>query len=343
MYLVASKLISPQPTFESDSAGEIRLIDEQRYLALEPDYLDEIPASALRRMGKTVKMGVASAMPLLRQYPVDAIIIGTATGGLEDCVKFLNQIVDYDEGMLTPTNFVASTPNGLAGQLAILTENHGYNCTHTNSGLAFENALLDALMMHELGESKFTLVGAVEEISTYNVNIDQLAGCFKTEPVPAGKLLEYISPGSVCGEGAAMFIVSETKTTQSIRIVDVLTLNSSDESILRETLARIIRKNGLQASDVDVLISGKNGDSRFQHYYSAVEKTLTHAGLLAYKHLSGEYRTSSSFALWLAMNYLNGNEVNPAYVLKSGPAKKTALIYTNFMGNQHSFILVSAE
>lgn len=343
MYLVASKLISPQPTFESGSAVEIRLINGQRYLALEPDYLEEIPASALRRMGKTVKMGVASAMPLLRNYPVDAIIIGTATGGLEDCVKFLNQIVDYDEGMLTPTNFVASTPNGLAGQLAILSQNHGYNCTHTNSGLAFENALLDALMMHELGESKFTLVGSVEEISTYNVNIDELAGCFKTEAVPAGKLLDQVSPGSVCGEGSAMFIAAETKTEKSILVVDVLTLNSSDEEAVKEALSRIVSRNGLKAEDIDVLVSGKNGDSRFIDYYTAAEEMLAHADLLAYKHLSGEYRTSSSFALWLAMNYLNGNEVNPMYVLKAGSAKKTALIYTNFMGNQHSFILVSAE
>ena len=62
---------------------------------------------------------------------------------MEDCIKFLNQIVEYKEGLLTPANFVQSTSNAAAAQIALVTKNHQYNITHVHRGLAFENALMD--------------------------------------------------------------------------------------------------------------------------------------------------------------------------------------------------------
>ena len=73
----------------------------------------------------------------------------------EDCIRFLNQIVQYDEGTLTPTNFVQSTPNAIASTIGMNLQCHGYNITHVHRGNAFENALLDALMY--LDESKIHL------------------------------------------------------------------------------------------------------------------------------------------------------------------------------------------
>jgi hypothetical protein len=80
---------------------------------------------------------------------LDGIIIGTANAGMEDCFHFLKQMVDYNEGLLTPGNFVQSTTNALAGQLGMMKHNTGYNITHVHLGLAFENALLDAAMRLE--------------------------------------------------------------------------------------------------------------------------------------------------------------------------------------------------
>jgi hypothetical protein len=48
------------------------------------------------------------------------MIIATANGGMEDCVKFLNQIIEYNEGLLTPANFVQSTSNAAAARLRSL-------------------------------------------------------------------------------------------------------------------------------------------------------------------------------------------------------------------------------
>ena len=190
--------------------GDYRIHTANIFTAFEPSYSETIPSSLLRRMGKAVRMGIGTALPLIeRNEKLDGIVIGTANGGLENCINFLNQIIDYDEGTLTPTHFVQSTPNALAGQLALMSKNTGYNVTHVNGPLAFENALLDAMMFLE-GEKSNTslLLGAVEEISTYNYNIDLLAGRYKEECVSNDKLIETNTIGSVCGEGSTMFVVT---------------------------------------------------------------------------------------------------------------------------------------
>lgn len=181
MYIIDSACISPQQTFDNAFFdGHVKVHEGDRYLAVEPAYGQMIPAGLLRRMGKAVRMGVGAGLPLIQKNQVDGIILGTANGGLEDCLKFLNQIVDYHEGTLTPTNFVQSTPNAVAGNLALMSKTTGYNATHVHKGLAFEAALLDAMMLLDEKPAQRLLLGSIEEISDYNHNIDLLSGSFKT-------------------------------------------------------------------------------------------------------------------------------------------------------------------
>ena len=86
-------------------------------------------------------MGVGTGMKLLLTNKVDGILIGTANGGIEDSIVFLNQIHDFEEGRLTPTNFVQSTYNAIAGMIGMITANKGYNATHVHRGQAFENVV----------------------------------------------------------------------------------------------------------------------------------------------------------------------------------------------------------
>jgi len=146
-YIHQTCCISPQQTFRDVDLNKLFEQADGKMLAIEPSY-EGIPPGQLRRMGKAVRMGTGAAMPIVKNNPKpDGIIIGTANGGKEDCVKFLNQIIEYDEGLLTPINFVQSTPNAIAAQIGLLTKNHGYNITHLHLGLAFEFAIIDADMM----------------------------------------------------------------------------------------------------------------------------------------------------------------------------------------------------
>ena len=186
MFIHDTTCISPQQTFLPNTLAGIQPnelnqpVDHVLY-AVEPAY-ENIPPGILRRMGRAVRFGVGAALPLLEdnKNAVDGIIIGTSMGGMQDCVKFLNQVIEYNEGTLTPTNFVQSTPNAIAGQLGLLNKNKGYNITHVHRGFSFENAMVDAAMLLEDHAGKRYLLGAVDEISSYNYNIERLDGWYKT-------------------------------------------------------------------------------------------------------------------------------------------------------------------
>src|ERR1700761_4058763 len=161
-YIHHTKCISPQLTWDNINLEELQLSSNNTLLAKEPTY-ESIPPAIYRRMGKAVRLASGAALPLLHAVNFNGIIIGTANGGLEDCIKFLNQIMQYQEGRLTPTNFVQSTTNAIASQLAFFSSNKGHNSTHVHRGLAFENALLEAAMLLDENPEHTYLLGGVDE------------------------------------------------------------------------------------------------------------------------------------------------------------------------------------
>jgi hypothetical protein len=194
-YFHQSVCISPQISFPETDLSNLRDSENNLLKAIEPEY-PGIPPGVKRRMGKSVRMAVGAALPLLEKFPnPDGIIIATANGGMEDCIKFLNQILEYNEGLLTPGNFVQSTSNAAAAQIALVTKNHNYNTTFVHRGLAFENALLDIVMLLKENPDGEYLLGCTDEISAYNYNIDRLAGWFRVEPVLNRQL--FASPARV--------------------------------------------------------------------------------------------------------------------------------------------------
>jgi len=344
MFVKAVSAISPQKTHNLDfEKGDFQVHEGLKFNAFEPHYLDFIPAGLLRRMGKAVRMGIGASMSLIKDYPkFDGIILSTANGGLEDCVKFLNQIVDYQEGVLTPTNFVQSTPNAVAGQLALMTKTNQYNNTHVNGSLAFENALVDAQMVMESHDSNtIILLGAVEEISDYQFNIDQLSHRFKTEHLTNYTLFDSKSPGSICGEGATMFVLSSEPKNARAEIVDVAQITYPTKDSLSIVVDAFLQKNKLTNSDIDVLITGKNGDSRTDHWYDFVKyNSFSQADEIHFKHFVGEYRTASAFGVYLAVQILS-EKISQA-TIKISKKPKFVLVYNHFDGIRHGFVLLKS-
>jgi len=339
--------ISPQNTYQNEHyLHDIKNYFGNKLMAIEPDYSGLIAPSQLRRMGKALRMGIGCGLLLLRKHEnIDGIIIGTSEGGLEDCIKFLNQIVDYDEGTLTPTNFVQSTPNALAGQLALITGNNGYNITHVNKGLAFENALIDAKMLFEQKDAKMLLVGGVEEISLYNYNIEFLSGHFKTIECDSSQLNSSNTEGTICGESASMFIVESNSQADDICVRNVETIAYPNSDDIRELLCRITNKNLGGIEEIDALIVGINGDIRTDFWYhDMVKSNFENKTIITYKNLVGEHPTSTAFALKLAHDIIKYQIVPEQILLKNSHKKiENVLIYNHFKGVQHSFIYVERQ
>jgi hypothetical protein len=341
-YLHHIACISPQKTFSEIDLEKTNAPVGDKLLVVEPAY-DEIPLGILRRMGKAVRMGVGAAMKIVQHNP-DGVIIGTANGGMEDCIKFLNQVIEYKEGMLTPTNFVQSTTNAIASQIGLLSANKGYNCTHVHRGLAFENALVDVDMLLKENPARHYLVGGVDEISAYNYNIEFLEGCFKKEKINGTDLYTANTEGTIAGEGAAMFLANNIETGASARLQGLLMLHSDDEQFIAGELKKFIAENFAEAEGPDLFFSGENGDNRLQKYYDACEAVLNkNVAVAHFKHVSGEYATVSAFAVWLAC-YVLQEQILPPHFLKYPATIKypgKILIYNNHKGVQHSFILIS--
>lgn len=346
MFITDLKSISPQKTYANEFLlGEIVEHHKNKYTAEEPNYIEIIPNSLLRRMGKAVRMGIGTGFPMIKSNnDIDGIIIGTANGSLENCIQFLNQIVAYDEGVITPTNFVQSTPNAIACQLALIHQNRGYNITYTNDGHAFENAILDALLLFEEGTANKLLIGGVEEISDYNYNIDQQCDLYKDKRVSNINLLDSTTKGTMCGEGSNMFIVERKARNYLAEIVDVYQLANIKPIDLQEALIDFLNRNGLKKSDIDTLMLGNNGhiDENIWYTYFS-DEVLPNTNIFTFKQFSGEYRTSSSFAVWLSAQILSDGIKNITSMLRrSVPKKKikTIVIYNNFNAVNHNFFLI---
>lgn len=345
MYITGLRTISPQPTYdESFFQGNYTAHSGNKYKAMEPDYSGLISPILLRRMGKSIRMAIGAAFPLIQnQTDIDAIILGSSEGGLEDCIRFLNQIVTYDEGTLTPTNFVQSTPNASAGSLALMSRNTCYNTTHVHKGQAFENSLTDALLLFGEGKARSILAGNVEEISDYNFNIETLAGQFKSEETNSENLLESITAGTVCGEGSSMFILQAEAPEYYARIIDVEQISYPSEDEIQDLTRNFLKKNNLVPNDIDALILGYNGDGRTDFWYTNItERIFNQQAIYTYKNLVGEYPTSIAFATYMAAHLLSGRNLTVRPVKPAGRPVRRILIYNHYKGIQHGLILMSS-
>lgn len=342
MYIKDLTCISPQKTITGEFFGNEPLIHVGPTIAaVEPDYAD-IPRGQLRRMGKSNRMATGAGMPLLQKWKTDGIIIGTTDGGMEDCHRFLNQIIQYEEGTLTPTGFVQGSPSSPAGGLALMAANSGYNNTHSNMGLSFENCVVDAQLLFDEGRASSLLIGCVEEISEAPLRISQLAGHTKTEEVSTDKLFESKSKGAVKGEGSVMFVVENSSENAIAQIIDVDMITCPSEADVLQKAERFLERNGIQKEQVDTLMLGYAGDVENDKWYDHFANSLfPKTGIITYKNLFGENAAASAFATWFAANLVNGETAPEMAVKKPVPSElKTVLIYNMYQGTQHGFVLV---
>lgn len=313
-----------------------------------PVYKDYIPANTIRRTSHILKMGISAGLMCLRktgQEQTDAIVIGTAMGCFEDTDKFLRSLLDNDERMLTPTSFIQSTHNTVGGQIALLVKCHGYNFTYVHQNLSFEYAMLDALLLLKEKEAENVLIGGVDELIPPLCELFERAGHLKKQEDLSKPLWESTTKGYVAGEGAAFFSLSlEKKSTSLAKIKGVKTLQkiqNSDELTAQYNL--FLKELDLKHEDVDLLLSGRNGDVENDQTLKTFEHTCSKPTAF-FKNLCGEYFTASSFALWLACRIIQQKRVPDCAGVNFTSLKnlKNLVIVNTSLDQSYSFICVSA-
>ena len=295
------------------------------FVCKEPDYKTIIDKKLLRRMSKFIKMSVANAIECLAgaglEQP-DAILTGTALGCVADTVDFLKQLNENNETLLNPTAFMQSTHNTASGQIALLLGCKNFNVTFSQKNTSFESALLQAEMMLPGNGYQNILVGGMDEITPESFQLLSQTDCF-------GKNVEkpYLP-----GEGAAFFVLSDQKSEKCLGKLEGLAFYP--ENISPAEIEDFLKKNNLTFNQIGLFLTGAHPHNEAT---MGISKFFSRENIVWFKEFCGEYDTSSAFALWLALQFLNQKI--------EGYERKTAekiLIHNQGSGLLHSLMLVSS-
>jgi len=351
MYIRATGNISPQKTF-----GHLPLPEEpvvystNRLACIEPDYKEFIDVKLIRRMSRIIRMGVAAAMECLQEANVkvpDAIVTGTAYGCLEDTGSFMTKMVEFNEELLTPTAFIQSTHNTIGAQIGLMLQCNHYNNAFVHRGFSFESALLDGILLLEEKEVSNVLVGAIDEITNISHAILNRLGLYKQGNVSNLDIFKIHSKGTIAGEGAAFFLLSNDPSATDYAKLDSLKTFYKPNGIeeIKNNINSFLAEHSLTVDDIDLVITGRNGDVRSDEIFDQLDQNIfSNNKTVNYKNLCGEYPTASSFALWLAANIIKMGKV-PAvlgYTGSTGNKVKRILIYNHYQQIHHSLFLLSA-
>ncbi|MBM4355221.1 MAG: 3-oxoacyl-ACP synthase [Deltaproteobacteria bacterium] len=124
----------------------------------------ELPARSLRRMKRLPRLTLALADAAIKAggRPVSGVYLGTGWGPLSETWEFLDKLFGSNLEFSSPTDFVGSVHNAVAGQVAIWHKATGPNITATSGDVSFEQALLAAQLTMPCDGSASCLLAADE-------------------------------------------------------------------------------------------------------------------------------------------------------------------------------------
>jgi 3-oxoacyl-(acyl-carrier-protein) synthase len=337
--------ISPQHTFDNSVfLPEVKVHTTNRLACVDPDYSSYFDSGSIRRMGKLMKYGTAAGLIALKDADVKipgAISTGTGLGLPEISQKFLKSLIEAEETIVSPTAFIQSTHNTVSSNIALLCGCHAHNNTFSHKGFSFESALIDAQML-ALEDTDNILVGAYDEVSDYKYAASKKVGEVRPEPCLSSETFSDKSNGILAGEGAAFFVLSKEATEKSYgQFIGNKNFYRPDNiEEIQSHISTFLTENNISVTEIDVLITGLNGETQNDAILSEVTKRMfTEQTIVAYKHLCGEYMTSSAFAFWLAAQMMKWQRIPDEVILENKNRQPhNILLYNSYKAN-HSLML----
>lgn len=347
VYINSAACISVQDTLNENFFDNLKPEKSVQIVkAIEPNYKEFIPPAASRRMSKTVKMSSVASKYALKEAGIekpDAIIVGTGMGCSQDSEKFLKNVLENNEEFLTPTYFIQSTHNTVAGQIALGLQCHGYNFTYVNTSSSLEFSMLDAQLQINDGEADNVLVGSTDEQTDRTMELYKLNSTIKKEENLPVDYLNSKTEGVIWGEGASFFVLGKDKAENSYaQLKDIQLSNRLDLEETQKFIEDFLAKNNLKNDDIDAVVLGFSGDAKSDVYYTKAMDLFSNSALLYYKHLSGEFNTASGFSTFMACHILKNQEIPEVMMIFDLKKKeiKNILLYNHLGGNDHSLVLL---
>lgn len=310
VYIKSSGQIVPNSLVQTEQIVAGRLV------CIEPNYSDFFDSRTLRRISRIIKIGTASAMMALKNANLempDAIIVGTGFGCLEDTSLFLRKMITNKEETLNPTPFIFSTHNSIASQIALQLKCHGYNSTYSQRNFSFESALLDAFLLIKEEEASTVLVGGLDELTDDSFDLMKRIG--------------YYKPTDIAGEGAAFYVLSDTKNEDCVVEINNVQLFSNTEI---EHVISVIKTLSSEHK-IDAIVIGSHPEKIHPNDKAIIDSLSLENNIVFYKHICGEYATANAYAFGVATKLFNDDKT-----------LKNILIYNQYAHSNHSIILLSS-
>lgn len=347
VYINSASCISVQDTLNENILQNLTVKNSPNIIkAIEPNYKEFIPPAMIRRMSKTVKMSSVASHHALKEAGIekpDAIIVGTGMGCSQDSEKFLKNVIDNHEEFLTPTFFIQSTHNTVAGQIALGLQCHAYNFTYVNTSSSLEFSLLDAQLQINDGEAENVLVGSTDEQTDRTMELYCLNNTIKKEADLPADYLHSTTNGVIWGEGASFFVIGKDKTENSYaRLKNIDISNKVELNEVKDFIQNFLVQNNLSTHDIDAVILGFSGDAKSDRHYTQAMDLFPDSAQLYYKHLSGEFNTASGFSTFMACHILKEQQIPEVMMINAEKKEsiKNILLYNHLAGDDHSLVLL---
>lgn len=305
--------------------SEALLPDNNRLPVVEPDYTQFIAPMQLRRMSKAVRMGVAAARMSLTGAGLerpDALSIGTAMGCLQDTEVFLAKMTEQNEQMLTPTAFIQSTHNTVAGQIALLTGCNGHNLTYVHRGLSTEHALINAWLYLKQHPGETVLTGGLDELTASSYTLMERAGVYAD---------------TFAGEGAGFFLASLEAPTKgpALQLTGLFQADGVDPAEAAVVLLQRVKEI---SGTPQLILSGQTTDNRYDDFYAAAEEQWPEVPKAQFKNGTGEFATAVSVGVaQLLQSMQTGN--CPSWWNVLSPRTGNIVVWNNYLDCYSCWVL----
>ena len=182
-----------------------------------------------RRADRFSKMALLAAWDAAHDSSLDletqagslAVILATGFGPHQTTFDFLDEIITYGDGNVSPTVFSHSVHNAAASYIALALNSRGPTLTLTRYAFSFQEALLLAQCWIDQRRCRNVLVGAVDVCGTA---MEYVCGR-KLRIAADGKIKPFdfsSSPEAVPGEGSLFLMLTGEKSSGSYcEIADV--------------------------------------------------------------------------------------------------------------------------
>jgi 3-oxoacyl-[acyl-carrier-protein] synthase II len=186
---------------------------------------DKSMIKKIRRADKLSKMSVVAAAAAVSDSRIAdlgdkrvGIILSTAFGAHVTTFEFLDGIIDYGEGNVSPTSFSNSVHNAAASYISTSLDIKGPTLTVTRFRFSFQSALELGKCWLEQGRCDYLLLGAVDQYGDVLGYVSEK----KLNPSHEGEIkpFSFGQGGHIPGECSVFFLLGREQSASSYCSID---------------------------------------------------------------------------------------------------------------------------